>query len=295
MRQTTGTVLMVRPDGFGFDLHTEEDNSFQSRDAGDVAGEAGREFGSMVCALEAKGVSVEVRPAPDGCPSAVFPNNWFSTHEDGSLFLYPMRAESRRGERSPETVAWLRERWPNVVDLSGFEAEGEYLEGTGSLVLDRAGANAFVARSPRSHERLVELWCEQTGFRPVVFDAVAPDGQAVYHTNVLLALGTGWAVVCLSALPDGQKPLLRKIIRATGRELVEVTWPQLEAMACNLLELEGSGGPLIVVGEAALAALDEIQVTALERHGELLPVRIPTIEKVGGGGARCVIAELFLP
>ncbi|MGE0000876.1 MAG: arginine deiminase-related protein [Fimbriimonadaceae bacterium] len=295
MRQTTGTVLMVRPDGFGFDLCTEEDNSFQSRVTGDVADEAGREFGSMVSALEAKGVTVEVRPAPEGCPSAVFPNNWLSTHEDGSLFLYPMRAASRRGERSPETVAWLRERWPNVVDLSGFEAEGEFLEGTGSLVLDRAGGNAFVSRSPRSHERLVELWCEQTGFRPVVFDAVAPDGQAVYHTNVVLALGTGWAVACLSAVPNGQRTLLQKIIETTGRELVEVTWSQLEAMACNLLELDGSAGPLIVGGEAAFLSLEGSQVRALEQHCELLPVRIPTIERVGGGGARCAIAELFLP
>jgi len=286
---------MVRPDGFGFDFDTAEDNGFQSPDSSDVSGAVHREFDRMVESLLEAGITVEVRDAPPECPSAVFPNNWFSTHENGSLFVYPLRAKSRRLERSGATLAWLKSRWPSVVDLSGFELEGEYLEGTGSLVLDRTGGNAFVARSPRSHERLVELWCEQTGFRPIVFDAASPDGRAVYHTNVVLALGTGWAVACLEAVPDRQRSTLRKIIAATHRELVEVTWSQLEAMACNLLELHGDRGPVIVGGEAAFASLDPRQLAVLEGHGGLLPVSIPTIERVGGGGARCAMAELFDP
>lgn len=295
MAQTTGSVLMVRPDEFGFDEDTASDNEFQSRGVGDVARAAASEFDGVVAALRGIGVAVTERPAPSGCPSAVFPNNWFSTHEDGTLFLYPMRSPSRRAERSEETVAWLRDRWPNVVDLSVFEKDGEFLEGTGSLVLDRVNGNAFVARSPRSHERLVELWCEQTGYRPIVFDASSPGGSPVYHTNVVLALGARWAVVCLEAVPRGQREILAKILVATGREVVEVRWDQVEAMACNLLELSGSNGPVVLGGAGAFASLDGGQRDALERHGSLLGVSVPTIERVGGGGVRCMVAELFLP
>lgn len=292
---TAADVMLVDPTGFGFDPETEEDNEFQARPEGTASDAARREFDGLVEALESKGVGVHVRPAPQGCPDAVFPNNWFSTHSDGTLCLYPMRARSRRAERSPETVAWLRRTWPNVVDLSPFEEEGEFLEGTGSLVLDRAMQVAFAARSPRTHERLVELWCEQAGYQPVVFDAASPTGTAVYHTNVVLALGSGWALFCAEAVPESQARLVSRILRGTGREVVEVGWGQARAMACNAIELRVPGGPLAVVGEAGWESLDPGQRRAVESRAGVLLARVPTFERVGGGGVRCMLAELYVP
>lgn len=287
--------MMVSPDHFAYDVETEGDNAFQSRPAGDPGGEACREFAAMARTLEDAGVRVEVRPAPPGCPDAVFPNNWFSTHEDGTLCLYPMRAESRRRERAPDTVAWLRERWPRLLDLTEFERDGEFLEGTGSLVLDREARVAFAAPSPRTHPRMVELWCEQSGYQPVFFDALGPDGRAVYHTNVVLGLGEGWAVLAEEAVPEAQRGLLRRILRGLGKETVAVGWEAACAMACNVLELQGADGPVVVAGSGAAEALGPEGREALGRHARLLPVEVGTFEAVGGGGARCMLAELFLP
>jgi hypothetical protein len=295
LETAAGAVLVVAPGAFAHDRETAEDNPFQrGTEPGDVE-RASAEWGRLVEALRCRGVRVAVRPAVPGCPSGVFPNNWFSTHADGTLVLYPMRSPTRRRERDPATVAWLQRAWPSMVDLSPFELEGEFLEGTGSLVLDRALRVAFAVRSPRTHERMVELWCDQFGYQPVVFDAVSPTGQPVYHTNVVLGLGSNWAVFCRDAVPEGQARLVERILRGTGRAVVPATWTQTERMACNVLELASGDVRFAVVGKRAWESLEPGQRAVVEREGGALVVDVSTVERVGGGGVRCMLAELFLP
>lgn len=298
--QTASAVLLVEPAAFGFNPETAASNVFAG--SGE-AREARREFDALARRLD--DADVEVLMLPDtpqpARPDAVFPNNWFSTHADGTLVLYPMAAPSRRLERRVDDLAaLLRSRGFAVerrIDLSPHERAGEFLEGTGSLVLDRPGRRAFASLGPRTHERALAAFAGALGYETFAFAAGDPDGRSLYHTNVMMSLGARYALACLDCVPDPQRAELRRRLEEGDRTLIEVEWDQARRFACNLLELEArSGERFIALSTSAKESLRPDQRTDLERlAGPLVDVPIPTIEAVGGGSVRCMIAEIHLP
>jgi hypothetical protein len=302
--QTAGAVLMVRPAHFGSNAETAGSNFFQRSSPGmpDAALRAQREFDALALALAAAGVQVHqfAGQTADALPDEVFPNNWLSLHSDGTAVLYPLLAANRRRERRPELLAALVEshgyRIDRVVDLTSLELRGEFLEGTGSLVLDRHRRIAYACRSPRTHERALEEFTHRLGYEVSVFSAVDGAGRAIYHTNVMLSLGTRFAALGTSAIADKvERHGIVQRIEATGRELIELGMEELACFAGNLLELRGSAGPVIALSAAALRSLATPTRRALERHGELVVADVATIEKLGGGSVRCMLAEVALP
>jgi hypothetical protein len=302
--QSTDTVVMVRPACFASNDQTRGTNAFQASAIAetDVASTAIAEFDRAVATLRDAGVTVIVvddEPAP-AKPDAVFPNNWFSTHADGSVVLYPMHAPNRRDERRFDLLQRLGNagfRCSHLIDLSPHELAGRCLEGTGSLVLDRIGGVAYACRSPRTDTTVLGHWAREMDARVVAFDAVDAAGRAIYHTNVVMCVGTGWAVVCLDALPTpAERAAVANELTASGREVIPLALAQMTEFAGNMLELRGvEGERLIAMSARARRALGSVLEARLARHGRILTCDIPTIETVGGGSLRCMIAEIFLP
>lgn len=302
--QITDTVLMVRPAAFGFNPETAATNRFQQTggSAVGVTAAARREFDGLVNALAVAGVSVivmEDSPEP-AKPDAVFPNNWFSTHADGTAVLYPMHNPTRRAERRVEWVdalATAHGRQLNaVLDLSRWERQGLALEGTGSLILDRVYRVAYACRASRTAPEPLAHWAGLMGYETHCFDAVDEAGVAIYHTNVMMALGAGFAAVSLEAVPDeGERRRLVESLEATGNEVIALSREQIAGFGANVLHLAGSVGPVIAMSERARASLSGAVLNRLEGHGEIVSAPIPTIEQCGGGSVRCMIAEIFLP
>lgn len=302
--QSAPAVIMVRPTGFGYDVETAASNAFQRTlpDA-DLRHSAEAEFDGLLAALDHCGVSTLVLdPADPAAPNGVFPNNWFSTHAEGPVVLYPMCTPGRRRERMAHLDALLRREGyaaSNLIDLSLLEAEGRFLEGTGSLVLDRVHRVAYAAISPRTTPGGLNRWCGRMGYAQVPFLATMDGtlaGQPVYHTNVVMSIGEAFSVACLEALPypADREDLLAELERA-GREVITITLEQMHRYVGNMLQLRGTGGPCVMLSATAFAALDSRQRLALERHALLMPVEVPVIETVGGGSVRCMLAENFLP
>jgi hypothetical protein len=301
--QTADAVLMIRPARFAGNPETAASNRFQAAARADrgVAARAAREFDGLAVALAAAGVRVHAfAGARDAdLPDEVFPNNWVSFHADGTAVLYPLLAPNRRRERRPELIDALRDehgyRIAHVVDLTSLESRGQYLEGTGSLVLDRVNRIAYACRSPRTHDlALVELG-RVLGYETRAFDAMDRDGHPIYHTNVLLSIGTRFAVLCSSALRDAaeRRQLIQRL--AESREVIDLSFEQLHSFAGNLLELRARAAPVIALSKTALGSLRGPQRRALEAHGELVVADIGTIETHGGGSVRCMLAEVALP
>ena len=301
--QSAGAVLMVRPHRFHPNPETAADNAFQQSIAQDeisaVALAAAEEFDRAVATLRAAGVTVQVvedTPTPEK-PDAVFPNNWFSTHHDGRIVFYPMHSPTRRRERRPEVVEELRKHYrvSEVVDYSLGEEVGQFLEGTGSLVLDYLNRVAYASLSQRTHPTLVDRFCADFGFSPVKFRSATADGRAVYHTNVLMCIGTRFALVGLSLIPDAaEREQVRASLVESGREVIELSAEQISEYAGNALELDNGHKKLLVLSARAAASLGEAQRSALERYARLIPLELPTIE-LAGGSARCMLAAIHLP
>lgn len=302
--QTAPAVLMVRPDRFGHNAETAPSNFFQHATGApnDAAAQALREFDALALALARAGVRVvELAGQRDaGLPDEVFPNNWLSLHSDGTAVLYPMLAPNRRRERRLDVLATLRERHgyriDRVVNLTHFEVHGEFLEGTGSLVLDRERRIAYACLSPRTHAAPLAKFAHLLGYETVTFHAADRGGQSIYHTNVMLAIGTRFAALCTAAIVDPveRRAVIRRL-EGTDHEIVELGFDQLEAFAGNMLELRGSRGPVIALSAAALRSLAGGARRALERRGELVTADVATIERIGGGSVRCMLAEIALP
>lgn len=299
MRQTTDKVFLVRPSVFGFNPETAESNAFQNAhvDAEDATQSALAEFDGLVETLQAAEVHTTViqDEQGSGCLDAVFPNNWFSTHEDGTLVFYPMLSPIRRRERSNRAITAITQKWriSRLVDLTQFEAEGKFLEGTGSLVLDRVARKAFACLSPRTNSEVLTEVCRQLDYEPVAFRATDETGRDVYHTNVILSIGTKRALICWESIPS--KTDRSRIVRAleeAGKEIDDVPFSAVRQFACNVLELGGNGGkPIIVASKSA------VNVPALHNFAhdaQLVTVQASTIESLGGGSIRCMIAENFL-
>ena len=301
--QSTSHILMIRPVNFGFNEETAESNAFQNRDAkhDDANRKAQTEFDGMVNALCGDGVDVTViddTPEPY-TPDSIFPNNWVSFHADGEVYLYPMQAENRRLERREDIIAKLEDRFSvkHVIDLSRFEQENKFLEGTGSMVPDRENKIAYACISPRTDRDVLDLFCEHAGYRPVTFDAVDEKGQAIYHTNVLMCVGTGFAVICLDSIPNpDEKLVVKESLSLTKKEIIDISFGQMKHFAGNMLEVKNSAGDtLIVMSQSAFDALLDEQKQILKKYGKLVHADIGTIETLGGGSARCMMAEVHLP
>lgn len=292
--QTSASVLLVRPRAFGFHAEAAASNAFAQAPGGDVAAQALAEFDALAAALDSAGVETIILDGEG--PDAVFPNNWVSFHADGTLVLYPMATAARRLERDTDALAPLLERSGfevrRTVDLTEHERHGRFLEGTGSLILDRPRRRAFASRSLRTDPAVVTDFDEALGYSTLLFDAFDRSGRPIYHTNVLLSLGTDVAVLCSDAVPAEQRAGL---IDRLERTVIEVSFEQMTNFACNILELRGRGGPVIALSSAALASFTPDQRRQLEGFATLLPVAIPTIETVGGGSVRCMIADIHLP
>jgi hypothetical protein len=307
MTQSASSVILVRPTGFGYDAETAASNAFQRRmDDVEVKRLAAEEFDALLEALRQCGIGIAVLdPVDAAAPNAVFPNNWFSTHADGTVVLYPMLTPSRRRERPAGTQAMLellhREGLlaRSVLDLSGWENEGRILEGTGSLVLDRSHQKAFACLSPRTIASGVEDWCRLMHYSAVPFTATMDGtltGQPVYHTNVVMSIGTGFAVVCLEAFPyPAERSEVVEELERSGREVIPITLVQMHRYLGNMLELRGRPGPCVLLSSTAFEALLPEQRKSIARYASLVPVAIPTIEAVGGGSVRCMLAENHLP
>ena len=299
--QAPTTAVMIRPHHFTVNQQTAADNVFQSDAAGrpatEVAAAAFAESTALADALRAHGVTVHLfEDDASDRPDSVFPNNWFSTHRGGRIVMYPMYTVNRRRERRPEVIELLKEQYrvQDVIDYSGLEYDGLFLEGTGAMVLDHIGRIAYVARSNRADPVILERFCTHNGFEPMVFDAADADGTAIYHTNVLMCVGTEFALVCLDAIID---PLRRAEVAArlteTGRSVIDLTQRQLLDFAGNAFELTGSDGRLLAMSGRAQRALRADQIDVIERSATIVSVDIPTIE-LAGGSVRCMLAGVHL-
>ncbi|HUQ51685.1 MAG TPA: arginine deiminase-related protein [Gammaproteobacteria bacterium] len=302
--QTADAVLMVRPAHFAGNDETAASNFFQHAVAGiaDAAERAQREFDALALVLADAGVRVHQFAGQRGAflPDEIFPNNWLSLHADGTAVLYPLLAANRRRERRADILSSLVDscgyRLERVVDLTSLEARNEYLEGTGSLVLDRARRVAYACRSPRTHENALAEFARALRYEIVSFAAVDAAGRAIYHTNVLLSLGTRFAALCTSAIPDArERHGVIEQLESSGRVVVDLRAQELASFAGNLLELRGRGGSVIALSAAALGSLAAPTRRTLERYGQVVAADIATIERLGGGSVRCMLAEVALP
>lgn len=301
--QTSDTVLLVRPASFGFHAEAALSNAFaQAPRDDDATRRAAAEFEGLANRLGKAGVEVlilEDSPAPVK-PDAIFPNNWVSFHADGTMVLYPMATERRRLERNAEALTALLAssgfEIRRQIDLTFHERDGRFLEGTGSLIFDRPRRRSYANLSQRTDAAVIADFDDRLDFSTLIFEARDRSGQPIYHTNVLMSLGTRFAVLCLEAVVAEYREMLIREIELSGRTLIEVDYDQLKQFACNLIELKSrSGSPVIALSSAARRAFRPEQLRQIESFGELAEADIPTIEAVGGGSVRCMIADVHLP
>jgi hypothetical protein len=305
-QQCAGAVLMIRPAAFDYNPETALTNRMQRPEGStDSAARARSEFDGVVRALQSEGISVcavadtDEPPKPD----AVFPNNWVSFHQDGTVVLYPMQAETRRRERRREVVdavvSELGFKVSRVLDLTHHEAEGRFLEGTGSLILDHIDRVVYACLSPRTHPKVLEEWSRELGYAPCVFSAFDRAGVPLYHTNVLMCVGARVAVIGTEAIAPADRGRVLESLRASGREVVEIGHDEIERFAGNMLELatwdEALGDSrVLVMSEAARLGLSPGNFSRLSACTDtVLAIPVPTIERLGGGSVRCMLAEVF--
>lgn len=303
-QQLTDSVIMIRPANFGFNEETAENNSFQSNNGKlakqEISDKAIAEFDGLVTKLTKHGIQVQViedTPTPVKT-DAVFPNNWLSTHENGVMITYAMFAPSRRAERREDILEGL-ERDHTVYKHYSFdfyEDDGQFLEGTGSMIFDRVNKILYASLSPRTEPRVLEKFAVLMSYRKIVFHATDSSGKAIYHTNVMMALGDQFAVVCMDTVTNEvEKKDLKRSLEQTGKEIIEISEEQMNAFAGNMLQLRSTEGkPYLVMSSSAYKSLTEEQLNKLNSHTEIIKHAIPTIEQYGGGSVRCMIAENFL-
>ena len=309
MKQTTNSILMIRPVAFRMNEQTAVNNYYQKVLDGllpaTVNAKAQQEFDTFVEKLIAVGVDVTVVDdtlSPD-TPDSIFPNNWISFHENGDVALHPMFAENRREERREDLLDILEDKGfviENIVDYTSAEEDGFFLEGTGSLLLDRVNSKAYCALSPRADEELFIEFCEDFDYAPVIFEAfqtVDSERKLIYHTNVMMCLGETFAVICSDCIDDKkERKMVLDNLKENGKEIILITEAQMNNFAGNMLEVRGSNDKrYLVMSAASHQSLNPKQIEQLEQHAEILSSSLDTIEACGGGSARCMMAEIFLP
>ena len=309
MQQTTNTILMVRPINFRMNEQTAVNNYYQkvldTLLPATVNAKAQTEFDAYVAKLRAYGIRVVVVSDTDefDTPDALFPNNWISFHQDGTVALYPMFAKNRRLERREDVLDQLEAegfRIDSVVDYTAAEQSGFYLEGTGSLLLDRVNQKAYCALSPRADEDLFIEFCEDFEYTPVIFTAkqtVDGERKEIYHTNVMMCLAETFAVICLDSIDDKkERKNIVKNLKEDGKKVIGITEAQVHNFAGNMLQVRGANDErFLVMSQAAYASLTPQQIAKIENHCKIISSSLDTIEACGGGSARCMMAEVFLP
>jgi hypothetical protein len=309
MNQSTNTLLMIRPVAFRMNEQTAVNNYYQkvleNTTPATVNAKAQQEFDAFVDKLRNVGVNVivvEDTLDPD-TPDSIFPNNWISFHENGDVVLYPMFAENRRLERREEILDMLEEKGfavQDIMDYTSAEEDDIFLEGTGSIILDRANAKAYCALSPRADEELFIEFCEDFDLAPVIFEAyqtVNGERKHIYHTNVMMCIGETFAVICADCIDDKQeRKMVLDNLKNDGKDIILITEEQVNNFAGNMLEVKGTNGQrYVVMSQSAYLSLTPEQIKKLESHAQILYSSLDTIEACGGGSARCMMAEVFLP
>ena len=300
--QTTSHILMIRPVNFAFNAETATNNAFQIKnDETDVQGKALKEFDQFVSMLRSNGVDVTVvqDTTEPNTPDSIFPNNWISFHGDGTVLLYPMFAPNRRAERKEHVIGKINDHFliKNKIDLSYNERSGVFLEGTGSMVLDRDNRIAFACLSPRTDRKVLDEFCSKMNYEAVVFHSVDESGQPIYHTNVMMCVADKFVVICLDSIPDAEER--KKVIAAiqkTRKEIIVINYDQLNHFAGNMLQVENNKGEkLLVMSTQAFQSLSNEQEKKLSGYNRIIHASLNTIEANGGGSARCMMAEIHLP
>jgi hypothetical protein len=298
-------ILMIRPINFGFNEETANSNAFQNAEFGkanasNAQAVALKEFDAMVEKLRAVGVNVMVieDTLEPRTPDSIFPNNWISFHDNGTIVIYPMQAENRRLERREDIIETIKNQFVvnTLVDLTFFEEDEMYLEGTGSMVFDRENEIAYACLSPRTHIEVLDEFSHEIGYEIVSFDAVDQNGKAIYHTNVLMCVGTEFVVICLDAIPkEKERKFVVKTIEESGKEIIEITLEQMNHFAGNMLEVTGDNTvKYLVMSNSAFNSLSNIQIEKLEKYCKIIHSDLSMIEGNGGGSARCMMAEVRL-
>lgn len=304
MSQITDTVLMVEPACFGFNQEAAQTNSFQkplgSSSAQEVQSLALQEFRKAVALLQKVGVEVLVVQDTSNSLDAIFPNNWFSTHEEGLLLTYPMALPNRRAERREPIIQQLLTTYGyrKHLKLESFEEQIPplFLEGTGSLILDRVNRIAYAARSPRTAPAVLEHFCSLLGYRPITFNAYGPSQEAIYHTNVMMCIGEDFAAVALEVVDEEDQKHLTDSLQAMGKEIIALSKEQTHfCFAGNMLQLRNKQNEkVLALSQTAFESLSAKQLEQLKKHNHhIVPLVIPVIERCGGGSVRCMLAEIF--
>jgi len=305
--QITGHLMMIRPRHFGYNSETATSNAFQTEP--EKTGESPQiirekalvEFDDFVTLLESNGIKVTVIEDKNDpiTPDAVFPNNWVSFHQNGMAITYPMQSESRRFERNESIIDQLAEDLEvhAIFNLDTYEDKGLFLEGTGSMILDRVNKIVYACLSPRTDLAVLEVFCKLLNYRKVVFHAVDAGRQPIYHTNVMMAMGESFVVICMDTILDAkERDTLKKYFYETKKEVINITLDQMNAFAGNMLQVKNNRNiSYVIMSSQAHASLRPDQIRHLERHTRILHAPIPTIETYGGGSVRCMMAEVFLP
>lgn len=303
---------MIRPHRFGYNPQTAQDNTFQSlpgeQSQEDVAQLATAEFDAMVGSMRAQGIDVKVfeenLDTPEATPDVVFPNNWVSTHANGNVIIYPMRWANRQLERREDVVIFLKENYKvsKVIDISAQEKQGQYLEGTGSMIIDHVNGIVYAALSERTQALLTQtvgeqLDCRVVSFKPNRYKGANGAEAAIYHTNVMMCIASDLVIICPEAIIPEDRERVLNALRASGKIIVPITLEQmLESFCGNMLEVQAPEGlPYLLMSTTAYNALTTAQRQEIEQHNQMLHFGIPTIEKYGGGSVRCMVAENFLP
>lgn len=301
---TTSHLLMIRPAAFGFNPETAQNNVFQKQPADfseQIHQKALAEFDYMVELLRKEDLNVIVvddTPEPYK-PDAVFPNNWISTHAEGTVVLYPMQAPNRRTERRQDIIDILKTKFKvnNILNISHYENRQRFLEGTGSMVLEHDHKVAFASLSDRTHSEVLDRFCSLMGYQNVTFQALDEFGQPIYHTDVLMSMGDKFVIICMDAVNDeiDQEDLLASF-RKMQKEVIKISYQQMKNFVANVIELSNNKGErLLVLSQRAYEHLEDTQRKRLESYAKLIPCPLNTIETYGGGSARCMIVEIFLP
>ena len=301
--QTTNSVFLVRPANFGYNVETAVSNVFQNKMSEKeevIQSKVLKEFDAFTSTLRSKGVNVFVfddTPTPVK-PDAIFPNNWISLHSNGKVILYPMCTPNRRIERRQDIIDSLAKKFniAEVIDLSGSEADNKFMEGTGSIVFDHTNRIAYACLSPRTDKDVFLKVCSILQYKPVYFYSRDKSGKEIYHTNVVMCIGKGFAVICLESITDKkERENVVEMLTGTGNQIIDISFEQMVSFAGNMLAIRSNDGKeLLVMSQTSYDSLTKNQRETLEKFCELVPLSINTIETIGGGSARCMIAEIFL-
>jgi hypothetical protein len=303
LQQSAREVLMVAPVQFAFNLQTAESNSFQNENTKwtteQINEQAQNEFKNFVALLESHQIKVTkfIDTVSPATPDSIFPNNWISKDQHGRVIVYPMCAENRRLEKREDIINYLLQKEANstLIDYSNYEAQNIFLEGTGSMVIDYVHNIAYACLSPRTNKELFIHFCNDCNYTPCYFTSVNEAGKEIYHTNVMMCIGTGYAIVCLDSIPDiEEKEKLLQSFTKSGHQIIAISFEQMNAFAGNMLEVQNATGQrFLVMSKKAFGALTEAQINLIKSKVEIINADINTIETIGGGGVRCMLAEVF--